>query len=225
MTPFKLSFLALLTFLLMACGGGGSSSDSDSGAPDSILGRTVTMTVDSVEILQDSGYTTFLTSGDTVTMVFADAQTIYTDERLNNQMSVNRWDYSLSGNTGTLNLYQEGGEHHMDYRFSDSTSGTYVWEGESFSSGSKFRYSGPFTVEGGENNSDNTATNAACWEDYYSDECTETAAAFAEDGTVPTFASGQTCASAFPEAPVTENFDCSSGPSGSWTCGACYFEY
>lgn len=206
MNPIKLTFLAALSLLFVACGGGGGDSADDStGAPESILGRTVSMTVESVEIIADPTAARFLSSGDNVTMTFADATTIYTDEKLNGQMEVDSWDYNLSGNTGTLNLYQPGGEHHMEYNFSDSTSGTYSWDLESIS-GSKVLYKGTFTVK-----SDSKA--AACLDDYYSGSCIGDF----------TFAEGRSCADAFPEAEASSS-DCSTSASGSGSCGACLLD-
>lgn len=141
----------VLSLLLSGCGGGGSSSGSHSGsssagAPDSIRGYTLTMQIEEVDVIHNGG-ARFLDPGDKVVMGFVDENTVYGDDKFNNKLNIDSWDYTLTGNEGVLNLNQSSAEHTMTFRFSSSNTGTYTWESHAYMSGSRVRYSGSFDIE------------------------------------------------------------------------------
>ncbi len=141
----------VLSLLLSGCGGGGSSSGSHSGsssagAPDSIRGYTLTMQIEEVDVIHNGG-ARFLDPGDKVVMGFVDENTVYGDDKFNNKLNIDSWDYTLTGKEGVLNLNQSSAEHTMTFRFSSSNTGTYTWESHAYMSGSRVRYSGSFDIE------------------------------------------------------------------------------
>lgn len=156
MKQFNTGILTIILFLtLTACGGGGGSSSGDSsvGAPEDILGYSMTMNVESVEVLADTGYTNFLDPGDKAFLGFVDKNTIYGDEKFHNKLTFDDWDYTLANNTANLNIYQKDGEHRMEFNFDSSRSGSFTWEALNTSSGAHVRYNGSFSIT---SNSDNT---------------------------------------------------------------------
>jgi len=175
MTIVSRIILLIIATMLGACGGGSGSSSGNStaGAPPSIMGYTVTMNVEQVEIIQDSTFTNFMEPGDTATWGFVDEHTIYGDDKFSSKINMESWEYSTSGDKGIVDLYQSGGEHHITYAFNSSTSGNFTWIAESYSSGAMVKYSGTFTTSGHDSAGGDTSGFASTLQGTWTSVCND----------------------------------------------------
>lgn len=144
----KLGLMGVGTVLLLVgCGGDGDgdSADSTTGAPEDILGYKLDMTITEVEIVEYSPTANLLDVGDTMTLQFIDQNTIAGESKFR-EISHESWDYSASGNTAELNLYTAGGEVHFDFETDDRKTGTFVYDGEIYSTGVRTKYYGDLAI-------------------------------------------------------------------------------
>lgn len=99
------------------------SSDSEKGAPESIIGYKITGIV-----TENDGKTTTRGVGDSLTYQFIDRNTIR-GEGFSTVNTVS-WSYSASGNTARVHLQYEVGEENYVLTFTSESAGTFEFNGE-----------------------------------------------------------------------------------------------
>lgn len=138
----------LCATLLAACGGGGgddisvpASGNSASGAPSSIIGKTVVQTV-----TRNDGSAAVIGVGKQIHYSFVDANTIL-GEGLHT-LPTTSWSYHLNGNVATVDLEYSVGWAHDTWTFTSPTGGTYHSD-TGLITGTKGWHEGTFVVVDG----------------------------------------------------------------------------
>jgi len=155
-----MAFFIALTFV--GCDGLEESDELESGssstynAPSTIVGYTLTQTVDRSETTS-SGSTS--QRGDKVTYTFVDSTTVLGAGQAT--LPTSSWNFSRSGSKMTVNLnYGSIGKSKEELTFTSSTRGSYKSTTTLFQSGSVTTVWGSFVIAGGSSSGDTTTTTS-----------------------------------------------------------------
>lgn len=149
---FSPLFLCLaLSLLLSGCGGGGGSGSSSSGsssvgAPTSLIGKKVVMTVTKSSYVPSSpGATISITQpGGTIEYTLVSSTQVIGKGLLT--IPTISWSWALfTGNAGKLYMHMQYGDTTDTYTFTSSTGGTWHQSG-SLVTGTTFQFDGTFTI-------------------------------------------------------------------------------
>ena len=121
------SMALLLIVFCFGCFEDPFSSDSEKGAPESIIGYQIMIVV-----TENDGKPSTRSVGDPLTYQFIDRHTIR-GEGIGTVNTVS-WSYSASGNTARVHLQYDGGEENYVLTFTSESAGTLEYNGEVYGS-------------------------------------------------------------------------------------------